>query len=164
MNHDKSILSKLGLDYELLDSGCCGMAGSFGFEAGHYDVSAKVGELVLLPAVRQASKDTLIIADGFSCREQIHQATDREALHTAQVLQLALEQARAEHPGQAGTTSRNSGSRVMRLAPAAYPEKIFTERRQRERARANRKAVGALGAAAILILSIWAQQRKRATL
>ena len=94
MEHEKSIFSKLGLDYELMDSGCCGMAGSFGFEAGHYDVSMNVGELVLLPAVRRAAKDTLIIADGFSCREQIRQATDREALHTAQVLQLALEQGR----------------------------------------------------------------------
>ena len=80
MEHEKSIFSKLGLDYEILDSGCCGMAGSFGFEAGHYQVSMNVGELVLLPAVRRAAKDTLIIADGFSCREQIRQATDREAL------------------------------------------------------------------------------------
>ena len=66
------------------------MAGSFGFEAGHYDVSLAVGEHELLPAVRQADKETLIIADGFSCREQIAQTTDRQALHLAQVLQMAL--------------------------------------------------------------------------
>jgi hypothetical protein len=67
------------------------MAGAFGFEAGdHYDVSMKCGEEVLLPAVRKAEKDTLIIANGFSCREQIKQGTDREALHLAQVMQMAL--------------------------------------------------------------------------
>ncbi|MGE5755427.1 MAG: FAD-binding and (Fe-S)-binding domain-containing protein, partial [Planctomycetaceae bacterium] len=87
---EKSVLDKLGLDYHKLDSGCCGMAGSFGFESGHYDVSVAVGERRLLPAVRQADGDTLIIADGFSCREQIADLTDRGALHLAQVLQMAL--------------------------------------------------------------------------
>jgi len=90
MDAEAQVLSKLGLDYHVLDSGCCGMAGSFGFEAGHYDVSLAVGEHELLPAVRQADKETLIIADGFSCREQIAQTTDRQALHLAQVLQTAL--------------------------------------------------------------------------
>ena len=80
----------MGLNYEMLDSGCCGMAGSFGFEASHYDVSVAVGERVLLPAVRQAEDDTLIIADGFSCREQIAGLTGRGALHLAQVIQMAL--------------------------------------------------------------------------
>ncbi len=69
------------------------MAGSFGFEKDHYDVSMQVGERVLLPAVRNASKDTLIIADGFSCREQIAQATGRRALHLAQVIQMAMHKA-----------------------------------------------------------------------
>ncbi|HZW33811.1 MAG TPA: FAD-binding and (Fe-S)-binding domain-containing protein [Isosphaeraceae bacterium] len=87
---ENAVLQKLGLDYELLDSGCCGMAGSFGFEAGHYDVSVAVGERRLLPAVRQADPDTLIIADGFSCREQIAGLTDRGALHLAQVIQMAM--------------------------------------------------------------------------
>src|SRR5581483_11519146 len=63
---------------------------AFGFEKEHYDISLKVGERVLLPAVRQAEKETLIIADGFSCREQIAQTTDRQAMHLAQVLQMAL--------------------------------------------------------------------------
>jgi len=77
---------------ETLDSGCCGMAGSFGFEADHYDVSMKVGELVLLPAVRASNADTLIVADGFSCREQIAQATGRRALHLAELLRDGLRQ------------------------------------------------------------------------
>ena len=87
---ENAVLQKLGLDYELLDSGCCGMAGSFGFEAEHYDVSVAVGERRLLPAVRGADADTLIIADGFSCREQIAGLTDRGALHLAQVIQMAM--------------------------------------------------------------------------
>ena len=87
---ETEFLQRLGLDFEVLDSGCCGMAGAFGFEKDHYDVSVACGERVLLPEVRRAAKDTLIIADGFSCREQIRQLTDRQALHTAQVLQMAV--------------------------------------------------------------------------
>jgi Fe-S oxidoreductase len=87
---EEALLKKLGLDFEILDSGCCGMAGAFGFEKDHYDVSIKCGERVLLPAVRNAAKDTLIIANGFSCQEQIAQTTDRQALHLAQVIQMAL--------------------------------------------------------------------------
>ncbi len=91
MSADERVLKKLGLDFEMLDSGCCGMAGSFGFEPGeHYDVSVKAGERVLLPAVRDAARDTLIIADGFSCREQIEQQTERRALHLAQIIQMAM--------------------------------------------------------------------------
>jgi len=91
MNAEASMLKKLGLDVEMLDSGCCGMAGSFGFDKEKYEVSIKAGERVLLPAVRAATKDTLIVADGYSCREQIAQTTDREALHLADVLQRALQ-------------------------------------------------------------------------
>ena len=87
---EKEILQRLGLDFEILDSGCCGMAGGFGFEKQHYDISMKVGERVLIPAIKNSSPDTLIIANGFSCREQIIQTTGREVLHLAQVLQLAL--------------------------------------------------------------------------
>ncbi|HOK47421.1 MAG TPA: heterodisulfide reductase-related iron-sulfur binding cluster, partial [Bryobacteraceae bacterium] len=90
MDADEKLMKAIGLDFEILDSGCCGMAGSFGFESSKYDISVKCGERVLLPAVRNAAKDTLIIADGFSCREQIEQLTDRRALHLAQVLQMAL--------------------------------------------------------------------------
>jgi Fe-S oxidoreductase len=96
----------------VLDSGCCGMAGSFGFEEEHYDVSIKCGERVLLPAVRQAERDALIIADGFSCREQIAQTTDRQALHVSQVIQMALRE------GSQGATGGYPERGSMRL-PAA---------------------------------------------
>lgn len=93
MDQEKKILDKMHVDYQLLDSGCCGLAGYFGYQKGrHYTVSVQVGERVLLPAVRQADDDTLIIADGFSCREQIEQLTSRKALHLAEVLQTALRQ------------------------------------------------------------------------
>lgn len=87
---EKMLLNRLGLDYELLDSGCCGMAGAFGFSAKKYDVSIKIGERILLPAVRNSAQDTLVITNGFSCREQISQTTDRRALHLSEVLALAL--------------------------------------------------------------------------
>src|SRR5205085_9620105 len=96
MTDEEKVLAKLGLDFHVPDSGCCGMAGAFGFEKDHYDVSIKVGERVLLPAVRKADKDTLIIADGFSCREQIAQTTDRRALHLAEVIQMALHEGSSE--------------------------------------------------------------------
>ena len=93
MGDTEKVLRGLGLDVEILDSGCCGMAGAFGFERGErYQVSLKVGELVLLPAVRNAPADALLVADGFSCREQIAQTTDRRALHLAEVLQMSLRQ------------------------------------------------------------------------
>jgi hypothetical protein len=66
------------------------MAGAFGFEADKYEVSVAIGELELLPAVRRASPDCLIIADGFSCREQIAQSGGRQALHLAEVIQMGL--------------------------------------------------------------------------
>jgi FAD/FMN-containing dehydrogenase/Fe-S oxidoreductase len=91
MSAEESVLRRLGMDFEVLDSGCCGMAGAFGFERDHYDVSVRAGERVLLPAVRAASDDTLIVADGFSCREQIVQQTGREPVHLAHVLRMALD-------------------------------------------------------------------------
>jgi FAD/FMN-containing dehydrogenase/Fe-S oxidoreductase len=89
MDAQERVLDAIGLEHQELDAGCCGMAGSFGFERDHYDLSMTIGERVLLPAVRNASKDALIVADGFSCREQIAQATDRRALHLAEVLEMA---------------------------------------------------------------------------
>ena len=89
MNDETDILSKMNVDYNAPETGCCGMAGSFGFEKSKYDVSVKCGERVLIPAVKDADKDTLIIADGFSCREQISQLTDRQAMHFAEILYLA---------------------------------------------------------------------------
>jgi FAD/FMN-containing dehydrogenase/Fe-S oxidoreductase len=87
---EQELLKRLGLDFQIIDSGCCGMAGSFGFEKEKYEVSVKIGERVLLPAVRQAASDTLIITDGFSCFQQIEQLTGRRALHIAEVLQAAI--------------------------------------------------------------------------
>ncbi len=87
---DAELFDRLGLDFHIVDSGCCGMAGGFGFEKDHYDVSVGCAERVLLPTVRHTGKETLIIADGFSCREQISQMTDRQALHVAQVLKMAM--------------------------------------------------------------------------
>lgn len=85
------LLERLGLDFEVLDSGCCGMAGSFGFESGpRHDLAQKCGERALFPAVRAAASGTLIIANGFSCREQIVQSTGRRAVHIAEVLRMAL--------------------------------------------------------------------------
>jgi Fe-S oxidoreductase len=85
---DQAVLRRAGLDVETLDAGCCGLAGSFGYEAGKpYEVSMKVGENRLLPAVREAGADALIVTDGFSCRSQIEHGSDRHALHLAQVLQ-----------------------------------------------------------------------------
>jgi FAD/FMN-containing dehydrogenase/Fe-S oxidoreductase len=89
MSDEESLLRKMGADLQSLDSGCCGMAGGFGFEEKNYSVSQAIGERVLLPAVRNASRDTLIVSDGFSCREQIRQATGRHAIHLAQAIQLA---------------------------------------------------------------------------
>lgn len=88
---ERTLLDRVGIDYTVLDSGCCGMAGAFGFERSHYDVSIACGERVLLPKVRAASADTLIVANGFSCREQIAQTTNRRAMHIADVLKRALD-------------------------------------------------------------------------
>jgi len=91
MDCEKTILKKTKLDYNILPTTCCGMAGYFGYEKGkHYEVSIAAGEQTLLPAVRNARTDSIIIADGFSCREQIEQETDRKGMHLAQVLQMAL--------------------------------------------------------------------------
>ena len=90
MEAEEAVLKKMGVEYELPETGCCGMAGAFGFEREHYDISLAVGERVLLPAVRTAPRDALVITDGFSCREQVAQQSDRRALHLAEVIQMAL--------------------------------------------------------------------------
>jgi FAD/FMN-containing dehydrogenase/Fe-S oxidoreductase len=87
---ERELLTRLGLDFTILDSGCCGMAGSFGFKPAHYDLSVRTAERVLLPAVRSATPDTLIITDGYSCREQIDQLSGRTAMHIAEVARMAL--------------------------------------------------------------------------
>ncbi|OMI36240.1 FAD-binding and (Fe-S)-binding domain-containing protein [Streptomyces sparsogenes] len=87
---DSALLEAMGVDNQALDSGCCGLAGNFGFERGHYEVSVAAGEQVLLPAVREASPDTVVLADGFSCRTQIAQGTDRHGTHLAELIARAL--------------------------------------------------------------------------
>ncbi len=88
---DRALLAAAGIDVDNLDSGCCGLAGNFGFESGHYDVSMACGERVLLPAVRDAAPGALILADGFSCRTQIEQGrTGRTPVHLAEVLAAGL--------------------------------------------------------------------------
>ncbi|MEI2777434.1 MAG: FAD-binding and (Fe-S)-binding domain-containing protein [Tetrasphaera sp.] len=88
---DRALLAAAGVDADIPDSGCCGLAGNFGFEAGHYAISQRIGERVLLPAVRAASPATAIVADGFSCRTQIAQGSGRVAVHVAELLAAAIE-------------------------------------------------------------------------
>jgi Fe-S oxidoreductase len=86
MKHDVALLRATGARIDVLDSGCCGMAGPFGFEADKFEVSQTLAERVLLPAVRAAGKDDLLVSNGFSCREQIQQNTPRRAVHLAEVM------------------------------------------------------------------------------
>jgi Fe-S oxidoreductase len=128
---EEKLLQDLGLDCQILDAGCCGMAGSFGFEPGdHYEVSIACGERALLPAVRKAAPEDLIVAGGFSCREQIAQETDRRALHLAEVLRMALHggaaagdgkpiEAAAAADGEGGRTSLGRAALVAGGAVAA---------------------------------------------
>lgn len=90
MEHEEKLLSAMGVGLRTLADGCCGMAGSFGYEEGHFDISQKIGEHSFIPAVERSGLNEVIIANGFSCREQVNQFTDRHALHIAEVLDLAL--------------------------------------------------------------------------
>jgi Fe-S oxidoreductase len=97
---DRALMAAAGIRAEVPDSGCCGLAGNFGFEKDHYAVSKAVGERVLLPAVREAAEATAVVADGFSCRTQIGQGTSRRAVHLAELLAGGL---RATHgPARCG--------------------------------------------------------------
>jgi len=88
----RDLLATLGLDVSTPDNGCCGMAGGFGFEADKYEISNRIGESALFPRVRATAEDAFIVSDGFSCREQIRRGTGRKALHSAELLALALDQ------------------------------------------------------------------------
>jgi Fe-S oxidoreductase len=88
---EKHLLDKLGMDVEFLDAGCCGMAGSFGFESEHYDLSRRVGELRLFPALRAEPDATVVAATGVSCRQQIAHFTGRRARHPVQIVRDVLE-------------------------------------------------------------------------
>ena len=100
MNAEKAVLQRMGVEYQMPAPGCCGMAGAFGFEKEKYEVSLAIGELELLPAVRNAPADCLIVANGFSCREQIEQCTQRKTLHSAEVIQMALRSFHQPNPSQ----------------------------------------------------------------
>ena len=99
MNCEKELLKKMGLDCEMPDTGCCGMAGSFGFEAEKYDVSKGAANACCCPRCAPRGRDTLMIADGFSCREQVRQTTDRVPLHLAEVIQMGMREGAAGTPG-----------------------------------------------------------------
>jgi len=87
---DVALLEAAGIEVHAPDTGCCGMAGAFGFRRETYDASVRIADLALLPAVRAAAPATLIVADGFSCREQIETLSGRATLHLAEVLARAL--------------------------------------------------------------------------
>ena len=90
MRSEESVMRHMGLEYAMPAAGCCGMAGAFGFEKETCDISLAIGELELLPAVRSAPPDSLIVANGFSCREQIEQCTGRKTLHLAEVIRMGM--------------------------------------------------------------------------
>jgi FAD/FMN-containing dehydrogenase/Fe-S oxidoreductase len=140
---EEQVLGRMGLDAQVLASGCCGMAGSFGYEQGErHRLSLAAGERVLLPAVRSAPRDTLILADGFSCQEQIAQSTERKALHLAEAMRLALRH------GPEGPSGE-------------LPERAVVQERTAAVKRSMRRAGGAVVAAVLLGAVAW-QRRRRA--
>ena len=142
MTDEEAVLRAMGVDFQSPAPGCCGMAGPFGFEEEKYEVSLAVGELELLPAVRRAPPETLIIADGFSCREQISQCTDRHALHLAEVVQMAL---------------KNGLSEVAR----PYPERERVKQREAGIRSSMMRAGSALAGIAVAGGLLWALTRSR---
>jgi FAD/FMN-containing dehydrogenase/Fe-S oxidoreductase len=137
---DRELMRRAGLDAEVLDEGCCGLAGNFGFEAGHHELSMAIGEQGVLPAVRRTPPGALVLADGFSCRTQIEQGgTGRGALHLAEALAMAL-----DGP-----------------APADRPEHAAARPQAPSRAAAGALAAGAAaGAAATAGTAAWALLRR----
>ncbi|MFR0357346.1 FAD-binding and (Fe-S)-binding domain-containing protein [Streptomyces sediminimaris] len=124
MDPEQELLERMGLEVRNLSGGCCGLAGSWGFESGKYGISMDCGEQALLPAVRDADKDTLVVADGFSCKTQIKDAgTGRHALHVAEVMKLAREKgkdAAAALPERGATSLPRPPlrTRVLRMSAA----------------------------------------------
>jgi Fe-S oxidoreductase len=120
INPEADALRRLGLKVREVTGGCCGLAGSWGFEAGHHEHSMEAGEHALLPAVRGAGAETLVVANGFSCKTQIAQGgTGRRALHLAQVLELARN---GRDPGaypERGVAGRPPAPRSLRIARGA---------------------------------------------
>ncbi|HEX3353869.1 MAG TPA: FAD-linked oxidase C-terminal domain-containing protein [Terriglobales bacterium] len=141
MTDEEAVLRRMGVEWSAPAPGCCGMAGSFGFDDDRYDTSVAIGELELLPAVRRAPAESLIIADGFSCREQIAQCTDRQALHLAEVIAMVLREPHASRGG--------------------YPETPGIERRRAALDRSMKRAsLGIAGVAAGAAFLWWIKSRK----
>jgi Fe-S oxidoreductase len=137
LDAEKEVMTKMDLDFKLLESGCCGMAGAFGYETGDkYEVSVACAERVLLPEVRKAELSTIVIADGFSCKSQIEQGSTRHALHLAEVMQMAMQD------GPQGPEG-------------AYPERRLVEQHKRRRNKSMLHA--ALFTAAVVIGGIAAR-------
>ena len=108
MSADEKLLRRMQVDFEHIDSGCCGMAGAFGYVKGeHYKVSVDCGERVLLPRARQLGSDEILITDGCSCREQVEQQIGKSALHLAEVIQLALATGEREEPPKPSAKPRD---------------------------------------------------------
>ncbi len=165
MSAEESLLRRLGIDFQSPAPGCCGMAGSFGFEHDKYDISMAIGELELLPAVRQAPADWLIIADGFSCREQIAQGTNRQALHLAEVLQMALnappDSAPSSTPCHSDRSRSASDGAAEESAVGPYPESARARQQASEvRSSMTRAGIG-LGALAAGAFLLWQYTRNR---
>ncbi|MGO9403668.1 MAG: FAD-binding and (Fe-S)-binding domain-containing protein [Terriglobales bacterium] len=147
MTAEEAVLERMGVNFTAPAPGCCGMAGAFGFEKEKYDISKAIGELELLPAVRQAPTDWLIVADGFSCREQIAQETDRHALHLAEVLQMAIREA----------TETPEGFPMFDPAPLHYPEDAWVQPHRAAIEKSMKRAglaVAGVAAGAALLLAI----------
>jgi Fe-S oxidoreductase len=147
MTAEEAVLQRMGVDFTAPAPGCCGMAGAFGFEREKYEISKAIGELELLPAVRQAPTDWLIVADGFSCREQIAQETDRHAFHLAEVLQMALREA----------TETPEGFPMFDPAPQHYPEDAWVGPHQDAVEKSMKRAglaVAGIAAGAALLLTL----------
>jgi hypothetical protein len=141
MKDEKSVMEKLQLDHRVLESGCCGMAGAFGYEKEKYEVSVACGERSLLPEVRKAPVSTLIMADGFSCKEQIAQETNRHALHLAEVMRLGLENGKDQ-------------------LPSMYPEEYFVQPRKKAQSNSMARA-GVFSVLALTVLGLaWARHRR----
>jgi FAD/FMN-containing dehydrogenase/Fe-S oxidoreductase len=141
MTDEEAVLRRMGIDFQSPAPGCCGMAGAFGLEKDKYEISIAIGELELLPAVRKASRDCLIIADGFSCREQIAQCTNRHALHLAEIISMA---------GRDGSTG------IEEL----YPERAQVERSDTQLKRSMTRAGLGIAGIAAGVTMLWALRRR----
>jgi len=141
MKDEKALMDKMQLDYHVLDSGCCGMAGAFGYEKGKYKVSIACGERSLLPEIRKAPVSTVIMADGFSCKEQITQETNRRALHLAEVLSLGIKE-------------------KERQTPTMYPETHFVQGRLEAQKKSMIRAAIVSSLALTALGMVWLSRRR----